>query len=169
MLASACCQGGNFKQERQRNYVRDEALSSKLGGNTRDTLQTGSKHFPRPLTRHAPFLPGDEGTGAGGGQLLLLAAAALLGAASGYAAHEQQLGTRVVRFYRAGMAQRVLTVFVALAAVQGAAARPSLAVAAAAAAAATWCWLEFQGSEAELPAEPPAEAPRAPPYDTVQS
>lgn len=94
-------------------------------------------------------MAGGEGAGNGGGQFLLLVAAVLLGAGGGFTAHEMQLGARIARFYRAGMAERVFTVFVALFIAQGAVAQPSLAVAAALAVATTWGWLEITGSRAQ--------------------
>ena len=95
------------------------------------------------------MVAGGESAGNRGGQYLLLCAAVLLGAGGGFAAHELQLGARIARFYRAGMAERVFTVFVALSIAQGAVAQPSLAVAAAVAAATTWGWLEITASLAQ--------------------
>ena len=100
------------------------------------------------------LMPAGWDAGNGGRRLLLLAAALLLGATTGYASQQYQLGTRIARFYRAGMAERVFAVFVALSVAQGAVAEPSIAVAGVVAAAATWAYLRVRGGQTQKVIQP---------------
>lgn len=103
------------------------------------------------ITQHS----GGKGDTDGDGQLPLVLAAALLGVAATYASYGRQVGARIARLYRAGMAPRVFIVFVVLAVGQGAFANPILTAVGLASAAITWVKLDFEvGTLSGKPAVP---------------